>query len=132
MNNQTGGWRGAFVGLKKKKEQKKQSSLLLCKDFEVLFPEDTHTPTKKKLSPFLSLIFSVSPNPLTPSFLAASFISFIFTLGLLQGSLASPSTYHSFAVQALISACRKINSVLCIHFSSYRCVFNKGNKAATL
>lgn len=40
----------------------------------------------------------------------------------------SPSSNHSFAVQALICVCKELNSKLWIHFSSYH-GFNKSNTA---
>lgn len=136
MNNQKGEEGGiqherSFGGIKKKKTRKKSEKAkqpLLCWVFEVLLADtgvQTHKSTQS-LSLTLSLCFLLSFLSLLP--LSSLPHPFIFTLGLLQGSPLSPSTYHSFAVQALISVRRKINSILWIHFSSYH-GFNNGNKA---
>lgn len=112
MNNQKGEegdptreelWLG-----KKKRRSEKAKQPLLCWLFEVLPPADTGAQTHTKahrlaLPLFLSVLaaFSLSLSLLP---LSSPPHPFIFTLGLLQGSPLSPSTYHSFAVQALISA----------------------------
>ena len=115
------------------KKSEKAKPPLLCWLFEVLPPADTGTQTHTKahslsLSLPLFLGFLAASRSLSLLPLSSPPHPFIFTLGLLQGSPLSPSTYHSLAVQALISVRRKINSILWIHFSSYH-GFNNSNKA---
>lgn len=114
---------------KERKKVKKRSSLCSAGSLKSFLQQtlvyrhtQRHTGSLSLSSPAFSLPLSLlSPLSSPPH-------PFIFTLGLLQGSPLSPSTYHSFTVQALISARRKINSILWIHFSSYH-GFNNGNKA---
>lgn len=130
MNNQKGkeegsNARGALVK-KKWKKVKKRSSLCSAESLKSFLQQTLlYRHTQRHTGPlplcFLTASLSLLPLPSLP-------YPFIFTLGLLQGSPLSPSTYYSFAVQALISVRRKINSILWIHFSSYHC-FNNSNKA---
>lgn len=122
----------SFGGVKKKKSRKSKAAFCSARTLKSFFQQTHIHQHIDTFSPFLSLTLSLSLFVSFPSFLAGFFISFIFTLSLLQGSLPSPSTYHSFSVHALISASGKINSVLWIYFSSYRRGFISGNKAGTL
>lgn len=126
MNNQRGGWgiqSERSFGEKKRKIKKWKSEAAFAL-LGLWSPSSSrHCYTQRHTGSLSSSsIFSLS----SPSFISST--SLHLYPWFAPGSPLSPSTHHSFAVQALISVCRKINSLLWIHFSSYH-GFNNGNKA---